>query len=58
MTDTDESFHCDTCDATVAYDDARRTKTMGGLDPEKWQTFCCPDCGDRLRTVFVGDEQE
>lgn len=51
-----ESLECDTCGARVSAGDARRAKTMGGLDPEKWQTFCCPDCGNRLQTVFVGLE--
>jgi Zn finger protein HypA/HybF involved in hydrogenase expression len=55
MTDTG-SLHCDTCDATVAVDDARRRETYGGLDPDTWQTLCCPTCGSRLKTVFVGDE--
>jgi len=35
---------------------AVRRETYGPLDPEKWQTFCCPDCGRRLKTVFVGAE--
>jgi len=55
MTD-DESFYCETCEHPVARADVIRTGTMGGLDPTKWQTFCCPDCGNRLETVFVGDE--
>jgi uncharacterized protein (UPF0212 family) len=29
---------------------------MGDLDPTKWQTLCCPHCGNRLKTVFVADE--
>lgn len=52
----DDSFECDTCGATVAFEDALRRETLGGLDPTKWQTLCCPDCGSRLKTVFVGDE--
>ena len=56
MIDTDETFRCDTCETTVSVTDARRTETMGDLDPSKWQTLCCPDCGNRLKTVFVGDE--
>lgn len=52
----DEPFRCDTCDRTVTRGEAIRRETMGGLDPEKWQTFCCPDCGRRLQTVYVGDE--
>ncbi len=51
-----ETLACDTCDREVPSSDARRRETYGGLDPEKWQTLCCPHCGDRLRTVFVGDE--
>ena len=51
-----ETLECDTCDAAVPAEDARRTETMGGLDPEKWQMFCCPHCGNRLQTVFVGLE--
>jgi DNA-directed RNA polymerase subunit RPC12/RpoP len=53
---TDETFDCGTCDRTVSRDEARRSETYGGLDPEKWQTLCCPDCGSRLKTVFVGRE--
>ncbi|EMA40931.1 hypothetical protein [Halobiforma nitratireducens] len=54
--ETDEPFACETCDAVVPLADARRTETMGGLDSTKWQTLCCPHCGSRLKTVFVGDE--
>jgi transcription initiation factor IIE alpha subunit len=50
------AFHCDTCDREVTREEATRTETFGDLDPEKWQTFCCPDCGRRLQTVFVGLE--
>jgi hypothetical protein len=40
----------------VSADDAIRGETMGGLDPETWQTLSCPHCGNRLKTVFVGGE--
>ncbi|WP_265109784.1 hypothetical protein [Halosolutus halophilus] len=53
--ETGEEFECDTCGAVLAFEDARRTKTMGGLDPTKWQTLCCPNCGSRLKTVFVDE---
>ena len=53
---TDDTFYCDTCERDVTRAEARRSETYGGLDPEKWQTLCCPDCGGRLKTVFVGDE--
>jgi exosome complex RNA-binding protein Csl4 len=51
-----DSFECDTCGTTADRETAIRTKTMGGLDETKWQTLCCPNCGARLKTVFVGDE--
>lgn len=50
-----EELHCDNCDASVDPRDVTRRETMGGLDPDRWQTLCCPDCGARLRTVYVGD---
>jgi len=56
MTDDSDEFYCETCEQSVAREDVIRTETMGGLDPKKWQTFCCPDCGNRLETVFVGEE--
>lgn len=54
--DDQEQFYCETCERNVSREAVVRTETMGDLDPEKWQTFCCPDCGNRLQTVFVGDE--
>jgi hypothetical protein len=52
--DGDDDIHCDTCNRTVARADAVRTETYGDLDPETWQALCCPDCGKKLKTVFVG----
>ncbi|MFB6189463.1 MAG: hypothetical protein ABEI57_06235 [Halapricum sp.] len=52
----EDELYCETCERSVAREDAIRSKTMGGLDPEKWQVLCCPNCGNRLKTVFVGDE--
>ena len=52
----EECYLCENCGAEPTRSDAIRTKTMGDLDPTKWQTLCCPDCGMRLKTVFVGDE--
>ena len=51
-----ESLTCEHCGDTVDPADATRSKTMGDLDPTKWQTLCCPTCGGRLKTVYVGDE--
>lgn len=55
MAARDDTMTCATCGTDVALEDARRTKTMGGLDPTKWQTLCCPHCGSRLKTVYVGE---
>lgn len=57
MTAPDDTYECETCDTVVPIEDVIRTETMGGLDPNKWQTFCCPECGSRLQTVFVGSEE-
>lgn len=53
---TPTGFYCEACDRSVEYDAAIRRQTVGGLDPEKWQMFCCDRCGNRLETVLVGDE--
>lgn len=52
---TDGPFECENCERTIAFEDARRMETMGGLDSTKWQTLCCPHCGTRLKTVYVGE---
>jgi hypothetical protein len=51
----DETFTCDGCGRTVTREAATRTATMGDLDPDRWQTLCCPGCGSRLQTVLVGE---
>ena len=51
----EDPIQCDTCGREVRPAEAIRTETYAGLDPEKWQTLCCPNCGSRLETVFVGD---
>jgi len=53
---SEDDLHCDTCRQVVTRDEATRTATYGGLDTDTWQTLCCPDCGSRLKTVFVGGE--
>jgi len=50
-----DRLRCDRCGA-VDVEDATRTRTVGDLDPDTWQTLCCPDCGVRLRTVYVGGD--
>lgn len=52
----DESLYCDQCGAAIEESEAIRTETMGDLDPDRWQTLCCPGCGRRLKTVFTGLE--
>jgi DNA-directed RNA polymerase subunit RPC12/RpoP len=56
MPSVPDSFHCGTCDREIDREDATRTRTFADLDPSKWQSVCCPDCGRRLKTVFVGLE--
>jgi DNA-directed RNA polymerase subunit RPC12/RpoP len=56
MADSDDTHGCDTCGATVSAPDARRSEPLGDLDSDTWQTLNCPHCGDRLATVYVGDE--
>lgn len=52
----DDDLFCDTCEQSVPRERARRTETYADLDPRTWQVLCCPDCGNRLKTVFVGGE--
>jgi DNA-directed RNA polymerase subunit RPC12/RpoP len=56
MVDPEDTYDCETCGASVAVADARRSEPFGDLDPATWQTLNCPHCGDRLATVLVGDE--
>lgn len=50
------SYSCSECGAEPTTDEAIRRRTLADLDPDKWQTLCCPDCGVRLETIFVGGE--
>jgi len=52
-----ETLTCDGCDREVTPEAAVRAKTYGDLDPSKWQSLCCPDCGRKLKTVFVAGEE-
>lgn len=54
--DADDTYRCEDCGKVFDGEDAIRRRTMGGLDPEKWQVFCCPACGRRVETVFTGME--
>jgi len=54
---SDDAFRCETCDRRVERPDATRTATFGDLDSDRWQTLCCPNCGSRLKTVFVRDDR-
>jgi hypothetical protein len=51
----EDELDCGNCNHTVSRADAVRTKTYGGLDPDRWQSLCCPRCGRKLKTVYVGD---
>jgi len=52
-----DALTCDACDREVTPEAAVRTETYGGIDPSKWQSLCCPDCGRKLKTVFVAGEE-
>jgi uncharacterized protein (UPF0212 family) len=52
----EDPLHCPVCETDIDIDEATVCGTMGDLDPEKWQTLCCPHCGQRLKTVFIGEE--
>ncbi len=54
MTDAEDTFECGGCDRVVTTGEARRTKPMADIDSTTWQTLCCPGCGTRLKTVYVG----
>lgn len=56
MSADQREYCCEVCERDVTHDEAVRTETYGDLDSSKWQTLCCPVCGGRLKTVFVGDE--
>lgn len=56
--DTGDGYHCEQCNESVTPKEAIRTKTFADLDPDTWQVLCCPTCGQRLKTVFVGTESE
>ena len=53
--DEDRVFSCANCGAEVTRAEASVRETMGDLDPDRWQTLCCPVCGARLETVFLDD---
>lgn len=48
-----ETYDCPACGEPVEYESATLREPMGDLEVEKWQTLCCPDCGERVKTVFV-----
>jgi len=54
---SEDDLYCDTCERAVERAAATRTETYGDLDSDTWQTLCCPNCGSRLKTVFVGGER-
>ena len=54
--ESDDDYACDDCGTEFTASEATRAETMGGLDPDTWQTLCCPACGARVKTVFVGDD--
>ena len=53
---TESDLFCDTCKRGVSREEANVCGTIGDLDPDRWQTLCCPHCGARLKTVFVDSD--
>jgi len=49
-------YTCDDCGTVFRSSEATRAEPIGDLDPETWQTLCCPTCGTRVKTVFVGPD--
>jgi hypothetical protein len=54
---SDDDLYCSQCDREVDPEEATRRTTYGDLDEDRWQTLCCPECGPRLKTVFVGTDE-
>ncbi|WP_436931557.1 hypothetical protein [Halosimplex halobium] len=54
---SDDDLYCETCERSVPREAAIRSETIADLDPTKWQALCCPDCGRKLKTVFVARER-
>jgi NAD-dependent SIR2 family protein deacetylase len=52
-----DTLRCETCERSVPRAETIRRETMADLDPTKWQSLCCPDCGRTLKTVFVARER-
>lgn len=48
-----ETYRCDECGESLTYESATLREPMADLDVEKWQTLCCPACGERVKTIFV-----
>ena len=41
----------------VGREAATLSETYADLNPDRWQALCCPDCGQKLETVFVAPDQ-
>jgi len=54
---SEADLYCGTCERSVRRETATRSETVADLDPSKWQALCCPDCGRKLKTVFVARDQ-
>jgi predicted RNA-binding Zn-ribbon protein involved in translation (DUF1610 family) len=54
--DEEPEFQCDNCGEAFDRDRGIRSAPMGDLDTSQWQRFDCPNCGTRVKTVFVGNE--
>jgi hypothetical protein len=48
-----DTYTCGNCGTVTDREGAIRGEPMADLDPDRWQTLCCPACGARLATVLV-----
>lgn len=51
----ESEFTCDDCGEQFDRDRGIRSAPMGDLDTNQWQRFDCPNCGRRVKTVFLGN---
>jgi len=49
--------YCGTCDHRIGREAVTRSETCADLNPDRWQALCCPDCGQKLRMVFVAPDE-
>ncbi|MFB6176427.1 MAG: hypothetical protein ABEI99_04665 [Halobaculum sp.] len=51
----DSEFTCDHCGEQFDRERGIRSAPLADLDTTQWQRFDCPNCGRRVKTVFLGN---